>query len=92
LTFSVGYFEGQKHSKVSIASKKAMYQNYPVGEITLPSGVMQDVKRKRVESSYHGEEEEVDKIYMELRESMISQGCGYGQGCLHESTDEPPKY
>ncbi len=38
LTFAIGYFEGQKHSKVSIASiedLKAMYLMYPRGEIML---------------------------------------------------------
>ena len=38
LTFAVGYLEGQKHSKVSIATNddlRAMYSMYPTGEITL---------------------------------------------------------
>jgi hypothetical protein len=105
LTFSVGYFEGQKHSKVSIASNddlKAMYKNYPVGEITLWCDARCEEsagkkKRKRVESSYHGEEEEVDKIYMELREKHLEYDiprlrlwARIISSNLHESTDEPP--
>ena len=61
LTFSIGYFEGQKHSKISIVSNedlKSMYSLYPKGEILLwcdgrgeegPS----KRKRKRAESACH---------------------------------------
>ena len=38
LTFNVGYFEGQRHSKMSLVSNddlRAMYVTYPRGPITL---------------------------------------------------------
>ena len=38
LTFNIGYFEGQSHSKVSLVSNddlQAMYTRYPRGDITL---------------------------------------------------------
>ena len=38
LSFPVGYFEGQKHSKIWLVTEKdlqAMYEKYPQGEITL---------------------------------------------------------
>ncbi len=38
VTFNVGYFEGQRHAKIVIASEedlKMMYTKYPSGEISL---------------------------------------------------------
>jgi len=38
ISFDVGYFEGQQHSKVWLCSKEdlqAMYAKYPKGELTL---------------------------------------------------------
>lgn len=79
LTFAIGYLEGQKHSKVSIATDddlRAMYLIYPSGEITLwcdarceESSVNRKRKRAEVTScNYHAEEGNIDEIYKELRE------------------------
>ena len=38
LTFGVGYYEGQRHCKMVIATQEdinAMYRKYPSGDITL---------------------------------------------------------
>ena len=79
VTFKVGYFEGQQHSKMLIATSddlKAMYSKYPKGEITLwcegrgeESG--RAPKRKREEhtaTEYSEREAEVDGIHKDLKE------------------------
>ena len=83
LTSSIGYFEGQKHSKVSIASDddlKAMYSMYPSGDITLWCDARSEdgegkKKRKRaaVSSTYHEGEEEVEDVYKELKEKHLDK-------------------
>ena len=56
VTFDVGYYEGQRHSKIWLCSNsdlEAMYHKHPTGEITLwcdgriPGEVMGRSKRKR---------------------------------------------
>ncbi|SMN02472.1 hypothetical protein SPONN_1129 [uncultured Candidatus Thioglobus sp.] len=85
LTFAVGYFEGQKHSKVSIVSNDditAMYSKYPRGEINLwcdarcEENAAGRRKRKRAletVSNYHEGEEQVDEVYKELREKHLEK-------------------
>ena len=81
LTFNVGYFEGQQHSKSWLVSRddlNAMYAKYPRGDITLwcdgKSELVEDeaqtTKRKRDETSSRRQEkeDEVDEVYRELRD------------------------
>ena len=79
ISFNVGYFEGQQHTKMLIANKddiKAMYTKYPRGEITLWCDGRQDessgrTKRKRDEqlsTKYNEREEEVEQIFKDLKE------------------------
>ena len=82
ISFDVGYFEGQQHSKVWLYSKEdlqAMYIKYPKGEITLwCEGVVSEEesighgKRKRDEpvtgaSKRQEKEDEVDTVFRELK-------------------------
>lgn len=82
LTFNVGYFEGQRHSKMWIITDEdltTMYEKYPSGEILLWCDGASDEtevtvnKRKRdavqMASSKHQErEEEVDELFKELKD------------------------
>ncbi|SMN02411.1 hypothetical protein SPONN_1007 [uncultured Candidatus Thioglobus sp.] len=54
MTYNVGYFEGQQHSKIWLASNEdfaTMYRKYPKGEITLwcdgRTSTDSDVSRKK---------------------------------------------
>ena len=84
VTFDVGYYEGQRHSKIWLCSNsdlEAMYHKHPTGEITLwcdgripgtEEEVMGRSKRKRDDpatgSSKRQKKEEVDPIFKELKE------------------------
>ena len=81
LTFDVGYYEGQQHSKIWLCSDMdlvAMYQKIPSGEITLWCDAKSEEepvvsKRKREDlstgsSKRQKKEEEVDFVFQELRE------------------------
>ena len=81
LSFSVGYFEGQKHSKIWLVTREdfsTMYGKYPKGEITLwcdgrteqEDDISGRKKRKRVEvsSKRQEKEDEVDDIFKQLKE------------------------
>ena len=83
VSFDVGYFEGQQHSKLCLCSNddlKSMYMKYPKGEITLwcegkgteHSSVREkrNGKRKRDEpstSNRQDKEEEVESVFKELK-------------------------
>ena len=79
VSFDVGYFEGQQHSKMWLCSNddlKSMYTKYPKGEITLwceGKGAEQSNvcgKRKRDEpksSKRQDKEDEVEAVYKELK-------------------------
>ena len=79
-TFNVGYFEGQKHSKMWIVTEEdltAMYEKYPSGEVLLwCDGNDEEIKernpkRKRdevqVSSRRQEREEEIDRLVKELK-------------------------
>ena len=82
LTFDVGYYEGQQHSKIWLCSDTdldTMYQKNSSGEITLwcdgsvNSEESAHTKRKRDDTSTgpskrQKKEEEVDSVFQELRE------------------------
>lgn len=81
LSFNVGYFEGQNHSKIWLVTREdflTMYRKYPKGEVTLwcdgRSEEEEDIgcrkKRKRDEgvSKRQEKEEEVDDIFKQLKE------------------------
>ena len=81
LSFNVGYFEGQSHSKIWLVTREdfsTMYRKYPRGEITLwgdgRSEQEEDLgcrkKRKRDESVSKRQEKEeaVDDIFKQLKE------------------------
>ena len=80
VTFNVGYFEGQQHSKVWLVScddLDAMYAKYPRGQITLwcDSRIERSreesvsAKRKRDETNTRRQEkeDEVDEVYLNLK-------------------------
>lgn len=87
ITFNVGYYEGQQHSKIWLCSSRdleAMYHKYPTGEITLWCDSCSDEgtghsKRKRDDTSSTApskrqkKEEEVDSIFKELKEKHGSK-------------------
>ena len=80
LTFDVGYYEGQQHSKIWLCSDMdllAIYQKIPSGEITFWCDAKSEEepvvsKRKREDlstgSSKRQKKEEVDFVFQELRE------------------------
>ena len=80
LSFSVGYFEGQSHSKIWLVDRQdfsTMYKKYPKGEISLwcdsqsdEDGAGSRKKRKGEEGSSKRQEreEEVDDIFKQLKE------------------------
>ena len=82
VTFNVGYFEGQQHSKISMITAddlSTMYSRYPKGEITLwcdgssgQEASSEHGKRKREDvsssMSRRQEKEEVDAAFKELKE------------------------
>ena len=81
VTFGVGYYEGQQHSKIWIVCDddlKAMYKRYPHGEITLWCDGRGDVsedeasrKRKRDEPAptrRQEKENEIDNVFTELKQ------------------------
>ena len=81
LSFNVGYFEGQNHSKIWLISREdlqTMYAKYPKGEVTLWCDGRSDDeddpscrrKRKREEggSRRQEKEEEVDDIFKQLKD------------------------
>ena len=85
VSFDVGYFEGQQHSKVWLYSNddlKAMYTKYPTGEITLWCDGKSDSeqssvrgKRKRdepVTSKRQDKEDEVEAVFKELKRSLFT--------------------
>ena len=80
-SFSVGYFEGQNHSKIWLVTREdfsTMYGKYPKGEITLwcdgrteqEDDISGRKKRKRdeVSSKLQEKEDEVDDIFKQLKE------------------------
>ena len=87
VTFDVGYYDGQHHSKIWLCSNKVlevMYHKYPSGEITLwCDGCTNEdstgcKKRKRDDSSSgHSKrqkrEEEVDTVFDQLKEKHGSK-------------------
>lgn len=82
ITFDVGYYGGQHHSKIWLCSDRdleSMYQNHPTGVITLwCDGCISTTedctaKHKRDElptgsSKRHKKEEQVDLVFKELKE------------------------
>ncbi len=81
MSFNVGYFEGQGHSKIWLVDKEdflTMYRKYSRGEVSLWCDGRPDVddqavcKTKRedgvVSSKRQDREEEVDEIFKELKE------------------------
>ena len=83
LSFSVGYFEGQSHSKIWLMSREdftTMYIKYPKGEITLwcdgrsdetgDTTVSRKKRKKDGETSTRRQEkeDEVDDVFMQLKE------------------------
>ena len=83
ISFDVGYFDGQQHSKVWLCSNddlQAMYAKYPKGEITLwcEDLVSEEIsaargKRKRDEpvtgvSKRQEKEDEVEAVFKELKD------------------------
>ncbi len=87
VSFNVGYFEGQQHSKVWLVSPdnlRAMYAKYPRGDITLwcdRSEPVEDdaargrtAKRKREETTTRRQEkeEEVDEIFKDKHADKFS--------------------
>ena len=81
LTFSVGNFEGQNHSKIWLVTREdfwTMYGKYPKGEITLwwdgqteqedDTSGRKKRKRDEISSKRQEREDEVDDIYKELKE------------------------
>ena len=81
LSFSVGNFEGQSHSKVWLVTTEdflTMYRKYPKGEVTLwcdgrseeeeDSGCRKKRKKDETLSKRQEKEEEVDAIYKQLKE------------------------
>ena len=79
VSFSVGYIEGQQHTKMLIANTddiKAMYTRYSSGEITLwcdgrnneSSGRAKRQRDEQVSSKYSDREEEMEHIFTELKE------------------------
>lgn len=85
INFAVGYYEGQRHAKIVIATDddlKAMYSNYPRGEITLwCNGRNEDSsvgrsKRKRdqlVASTFQAKEEQIEQIFLDLKEKHVDK-------------------
>ena len=88
ITFDVGFYDGQQHSKIWLCSNKdleAMYRKHPTGEITLwcdgCTAADEDTtgrnKRKKDDSSggpskRQKKEEGVDSVFKELKESMAT--------------------
>lgn len=84
LSFNIGYFEGQSHSKIWLMSREdftTMYVKYPKGEITLwcdgrsdDGGVDQASCRKKRKKEGDGstkrqdKEDEVDDVFLQLKE------------------------
>ena len=102
---NIGYYEGQKHAKMVIASNEdieAMYVRYPSGDITLwCDGSSEDsvttnkgTKQNHEESNskFHEREEEVDDIYRELKEKHVDKydGARMISSKVHESMEDPP--
>ena len=82
ISFNVGYYEGQQHSKIWLCSQKdleTMYQKYPSGEIVLwCDGAESDSgnKRKREDSSATASskrEDEVESVFVELKTKQGSK-------------------
>ncbi len=88
ITFDIGYYDGQAHSKIWLCSHndlEAMYRKHPTREITLwCDGCMSEEeavvhgKRKRADSSTgtskrQKKEEEVDSVFEELKETHGSR-------------------
>ena len=89
LSFNIGYFEGQSHSKIWLMSKEdfaTMYVKYPKGEITLwcdgrsdeGSDGCTDSRKKRkkdreASSKRQEKEDEVDDVFMQLKEKHGSK-------------------
>ena len=82
LSFSVGYFEGQSHSKIWLMSREdfaTMYVKYPKGEITLwcdsrtyETGDTGSRKKRKKDgetsTKRQAKEDEVDDVFMQLKE------------------------
>ena len=79
LFFDVGYFEGQKHSKIWLVDKEdfsTMYRKYPREEISLWCDGHTEAedcakggrKRKRGPSKRREREKEVDEVSQQLKE------------------------
>ena len=93
LTFNVGYFKGQQHSKIWLVTSddlQSMYMKYSRGEIMLwcdgrgiPVDEAESVgrsKRKRDEagtSRRQEREEEVDTVYKELEDKHADKYAIY---------------
>lgn len=109
LSFPLGYFEGQKHSKIWLVTEKdlqAMYEKYPLGEITLwcdrrVSPVTGNARKKDEPgntSRRQEKEDEVDKVYKELKEKhgskyatpLLRLWARMVNTKLHDDLDSPP--